>query len=187
MRHLLAPIIRPPPPVFLLPLCRAQTAHIQDALVHALKGQAEVALAARSVGVVDTASDRDALRALFATLTNVNFDPLRWWVLSLPSATSTEIFLNTNTAIFEAGLSAHACQCLLCCTSSSTPLLQRRYGALLLGAAGSPKGQDRRSGQGGGQAQPAHRPVRLRQLDALCAGPGVSGEGGRQCGSAGEA
>jgi hydroxylamine reductase len=47
---------------------------MQDALVHALKGQAEVALAARAVGVVDAAADRDALRALFATLTNVNFD-----------------------------------------------------------------------------------------------------------------
>ena len=55
----------------------AQTAHIQDAMVHALKGQAEVALAARSVGIIDQSADRDALRALFATLTNVNFDAER--------------------------------------------------------------------------------------------------------------
>lgn len=51
-----------------------EVAHLQDALVHALKGLSTVATLARSVGIVDREVDRFLLRAMFSTLTNVNFD-----------------------------------------------------------------------------------------------------------------
>lgn len=51
-----------------------EVAHFQDALVHALKGLSVAATLARGVGVVDSEVDRFLLRAMFSTLTNVNFD-----------------------------------------------------------------------------------------------------------------
>ena len=50
------------------------TAGIQDMIVYALRGLSLVALAARQKGIIDPAADRLAVKALFATLTNVNFD-----------------------------------------------------------------------------------------------------------------
>lgn len=50
-----------------------EVAHLQDAMVHALKSLAVVAQAARGVGVVDGETDRFFLESMFATLTNVNF------------------------------------------------------------------------------------------------------------------
>lgn len=47
----------------------------QDRLVAALRRLAAVALAARACGMVDEQVDDFAFKALFATLTNVNFDP----------------------------------------------------------------------------------------------------------------
>lgn len=49
-------------------------AHQQDTLVQALRWLALTALQARAKGIVDAATDRHAAHALFATLTNVNFD-----------------------------------------------------------------------------------------------------------------
>ena len=49
-------------------------ADTQDLLVQALRSLALTALKARAKGIVDAATDQHMARALFATLTNVNFD-----------------------------------------------------------------------------------------------------------------
>ncbi len=54
-----------------------ETAALQDLLVFALKGLAQTALAGREAGVNDLASNRFTAEAMFATLTNVSFDPER--------------------------------------------------------------------------------------------------------------
>ena len=60
-----------------------QVAHLQDGLVHALKGLAAVAVEARTLGVKDPEADHHFLAATFATLTNVNFDP-DYFVAAIP-------------------------------------------------------------------------------------------------------
>jgi hydroxylamine reductase len=52
------------------------TATLQDLLVHALKGVSMYAHRAAKLGVQDKALDEFVVEALFATLTNVNFDPV---------------------------------------------------------------------------------------------------------------
>ncbi len=52
------------------------TATLQDLLVHALKGVSMFAHRAAKLGVHDAAVDEFVVEALFATLTNVNFDPV---------------------------------------------------------------------------------------------------------------
>ncbi len=58
------------------------TASLQDLLVYTLRGLALVAEEGRKVNVVDAAADRQLPAMLFATLTNVNFDPARFqaWI-----------------------------------------------------------------------------------------------------------
>jgi hydroxylamine reductase len=53
------------------------TATLQDLLVEALKGVSMYAHRARQAGVADPGIDGFVIEALFATLTNVNFDPER--------------------------------------------------------------------------------------------------------------
>ena len=53
------------------------TATLQDLLVHALKGVSMYAHRAALLGVRDASIDEFVVEALFATLTNVNFDPVR--------------------------------------------------------------------------------------------------------------
>ncbi len=53
------------------------TATLQDLLVHALKGVSMYAHRAAQLGVRDDSIDEFVVEALFATLTNVNFDPVR--------------------------------------------------------------------------------------------------------------
>ena len=53
----------------------AAVAGQQDELVAGLRRLSQVALAARAAGVTETAVDDFAFKALFSTLTNVNFDP----------------------------------------------------------------------------------------------------------------
>jgi hypothetical protein len=61
-------------PLALSPLT-LQVAHLQDALVHAVKSLAVVVQAARKAGVsYDKEIDRFMLSSVFSTLTNVNFD-----------------------------------------------------------------------------------------------------------------
>ena len=52
-----------------------EVATLQDLLVYALRGLSQVALEAEKVGVKDEQTSIFACEALFATLTNVNFDP----------------------------------------------------------------------------------------------------------------
>jgi hydroxylamine reductase len=51
-----------------------EVAALQDLLIYALKGLAMVANEGRKVGISDLETDRLSIGALFATLTNVNFD-----------------------------------------------------------------------------------------------------------------
>ncbi len=55
----------------------AQTAGLQDLLVHAAEGIAMYAHRARELGAKDQTVDRFVMEALFTTVTNVNFDPDR--------------------------------------------------------------------------------------------------------------
>ena len=54
-----------------------ETAALQDLLVSAAKGISMYASRAQKLGVSDEATDRFVVDALFATVTNVNFDPRR--------------------------------------------------------------------------------------------------------------
>ena len=60
---------------------KSDVAALQDLLVYALRGLAQVALEGRKVGVKDPETDAFACEALFSTLTNVNFDAERFVVL----------------------------------------------------------------------------------------------------------
>ncbi|HEY9298557.1 MAG TPA: hydroxylamine reductase, partial [Phormidium sp.] len=48
---------------------------LQDLLVHCLRGLGEVAIAARTFGIINQEADFFTCETLFSTLTNVNFDP----------------------------------------------------------------------------------------------------------------
>ncbi len=52
-----------------------EVANLQNLLIHVLKGVSQLALEARKVDVRDESTDLFICEALFATLTNVNFDP----------------------------------------------------------------------------------------------------------------
>ena len=56
----------------------AETAELQDLLLHAVEGVAQQAQAARHLGVADAGASQFILHAVFTTLTNVNFDPDRF-------------------------------------------------------------------------------------------------------------
>lgn len=60
----------------------AEVAHLQDLLSYTLHGLCLVADAGRKVGVIDNATDRFTAEAIFACLTNVDFDPQRFknWI-----------------------------------------------------------------------------------------------------------
>ena len=53
------------------------TAALQDLLLHAVKGVSMYAHRARQLGAADAEIDAFTIQAIFATLTNVNFDPER--------------------------------------------------------------------------------------------------------------
>jgi hydroxylamine reductase len=57
-------------------------AALQDLLTYAIQGLSVVAVAGRKVGLNDNAVNRFSLEAIFACLTNVDFDPLRFqdWI-----------------------------------------------------------------------------------------------------------
>lgn len=57
-----------------------ETAALQDLLTYAVQGLSLVANEARKVGMVDAAVNRFTAEAVFACLTNVDFDPLRFQV-----------------------------------------------------------------------------------------------------------
>ncbi len=55
-----------------------KTAAMQDLLTYAVRGFCQVAVAGRKLNVHDPDADRFVLKAMFLTLTNVNFDPVRF-------------------------------------------------------------------------------------------------------------
>lgn len=55
--------------------------NLQDLLIHALQGLAIYASAGRQKGIIDPESDLFAMEAVFSTLTNVDFDPVRFQVM----------------------------------------------------------------------------------------------------------
>lgn len=75
----------------------AQTAALQDLLVHQAKQVARQTQLARSLEVMDNEADRFILEALFSTVTNVNFDPVRLQALLAVS----ELHLNRVQANYE--------------------------------------------------------------------------------------
>ena len=54
-----------------------EVAALQDLLVHSLKGLAIASVAGRKINISDNATDRFTCEGMFATLTNVEFDPYR--------------------------------------------------------------------------------------------------------------
>ncbi|BBO75103.1 hydroxylamine reductase [Desulfosarcina widdelii] len=58
-----------------------EVAALQDLLIHATKGIAQVAVEGTKVGVSDPAVNQFACEAIFSTLTNVDFDPARFVTL----------------------------------------------------------------------------------------------------------
>lgn len=57
---------------------KPDVAALQDLLIHALKGLSLYAVEARKAGLSDRAVDAFTVKAMFSTLTNVNFDPERF-------------------------------------------------------------------------------------------------------------
>ena len=56
----------------------SDVASLQDLLIYALKGLSVYAVEGRKVGVVDPEINDFTCKAMFSTLTNVNFDPDRF-------------------------------------------------------------------------------------------------------------
>jgi hydroxylamine reductase len=57
---------------------QADVASLQDLLIYALRGLSQYAVEARKKGIVDNGANEFTVKALFATLTNVDFDPARF-------------------------------------------------------------------------------------------------------------
>lgn len=55
----------------------SETAILQDLIIYGLKGLSQYAHRARKLGVKDPEIDEFTIKALFSTVTNVNFDPKR--------------------------------------------------------------------------------------------------------------
>ena len=78
------------------------TATLQDLLIHSLKGVSMFAHRAAKLGVRDASIDEFVVEALFATLTNVNFDPVSVAALIEQSAKTRdrarELYLGASAA-----------------------------------------------------------------------------------------
>jgi hydroxylamine reductase len=82
-------------------------AALQDLLTYAVQGLSLVAVAGRKVGLIDNAIDRFSLEAIFACLTNVDFDPLRFqdWIkktVELRDALKVKVIAAGGTVDFAA-------------------------------------------------------------------------------------
>lgn len=60
---------------------KPEVAELQDLLVYSLKGLSLYAVEGRKAGVIDSAVNEFTVNALFSTLTNVNFDPEKFFTL----------------------------------------------------------------------------------------------------------
>ena len=56
---------------------KSDVAALQDLLTYAVRGLSHLSVSGRSVGINDADINRFSLKAIFSTLTNVNFDPAR--------------------------------------------------------------------------------------------------------------
>ena len=63
-----------------------ETSDLQDLLVHAAQGIAMYASRAAKLGKAERSIDRFVTEALFTTVTNVNFDPVRLEAHAAPKA-----------------------------------------------------------------------------------------------------
>lgn len=81
-----------------------QVSALQDLLVYSLKGLALYAVAARTTGAKNDDVDRFTVKALFSTLTNVDFDPQRFQVLI---AKSVELREQLKAQVPGASVPAH--------------------------------------------------------------------------------
>ncbi|NTW02117.1 MAG: hydroxylamine reductase [Oscillochloris sp.] len=80
-------------------------ANLQDYLLYALKGLAAVAVRGQESGVIDPATDLFMAQALFATLTNVNFDHERIYSLTKEAfAHRDALRTRVHTARYATGL-----------------------------------------------------------------------------------
>ena len=77
---------------------QADTAQAQDMLVYVLRGLAITALQARKKGIINEETDILAVKALFSTLTNVNFDT------SVLLAKADEVCAHRNALAQQAGI-----------------------------------------------------------------------------------
>jgi hydroxylamine reductase len=77
----------------------AETAELQDLLIHAAEGISMYAHRAGRLGLADRAIDRFVIEALFTTVTNVNFDPVR---LEALIARAGQVFDQAKTLYSEA-------------------------------------------------------------------------------------
>jgi hydroxylamine reductase len=75
-----------------------RTAALQDYLLYALKGLAFYGVPARAQDIVDESTDLFVAQALFATLTNVNFDPERLYQLTREAFVRRDRFRTQLTA-----------------------------------------------------------------------------------------
>ncbi len=85
----------------------ANTSDLQDILIYQVKGIAQYAHRARTLGVVDRDLDAFILFALFTTLTNVNFTPARFQQLIQEAAQKRDaIKIRYEVAASEKGVEA---------------------------------------------------------------------------------
>ncbi len=82
-------------------------AALQDLLTYAVQGLSLVAVAGRKVGIIDNEINRFSLEAVFACLTNVDFDPLRFqnWInktVQLRDALKVKVVAAGGTVDFAA-------------------------------------------------------------------------------------
>ncbi|NTV62273.1 MAG: hydroxylamine reductase [Oscillochloris sp.] len=111
-------------------------ANLQDYLLYALKGLAAVAVRGQESGVADAETDLFMAQALFATLTNVNFDHQRIYALT------NEAFARRDALRLRVHAAHQAAACLTCATSLPAPAQQSAEGDIdayaALGAKLSP-------------------------------------------------
>lgn len=77
---------------------KPEVAALQDLLLYAVKGLSIYAAAARQQGIVDQEVDRFTMKALFSTLTNVNFDPESFFSLVVECVSLREKLTEKITA-----------------------------------------------------------------------------------------
>jgi len=86
-------------------------AALQDKLIDAVKGLSAIAHAGRKVSVIDNAIDAFTCKAIFSTLTNVNFDPERFVTLIHETAVARRSLLEKVKAAGGNVDGIEVCQC----------------------------------------------------------------------------